>query len=86
MQSKCLAPHLAYSKYSINLSFCYHMYQNGNNNKTYLLEENNSQSAWVAQSVEPQTLDFDSGHDLRVMGLGPFLGPPWDSTLSAESV
>ena len=26
---------------------------------------------WVAQSVEYPTLDFGSGHDLRVVGLSP---------------
>ena len=30
--------------------------------------------AWVAQSVEHLTLDFISGHDLRVMRLSPMLG------------
>ena len=40
---------------------------------------------WVAQSVEHPTLDFDSGHDPRVMGSSPALGPvlsmepAWDS-------
>ena len=27
--------------------------------------------AWMAQSVERQTLDFGSGHDLVVHGLSP---------------
>ena len=27
--------------------------------------------AWVAQLVEGPALDFSSGHDLRVTGLGP---------------
>ena len=31
-------------------------------------------SAWVAQSVECQSLDFGSGHDLRVVGSSPALG------------
>ena len=35
----------------------------------------------MAQSVEPLTLDFSSGHDLRVMGLSPASG----SELSGES-
>ena len=30
--------------------------------------------AWVAQSVERLTLDFSSGHDLRVVGSSPALG------------
>ena len=40
---------------------------------------------WVAQWVERPTLDFDSGHDPRVMGSSPLLGsalsvdPAWDS-------
>ena len=36
--------------------------------------------AWVAQWVEPLTLDFGSGYDSRVVGLSPALG----STLSVE--
>ena len=32
------------------------------------------QGAWVAQFVEHLTLDFGSGHDLRVMRLSPALG------------
>ena len=44
-----------------------------------------SAGAWVAQSVERLTLDFSSGHDLRVMGSSPALGsvlsmePAWNS-------
>ena len=40
---------------------------------------------WVAQSVEPMTLEFSSGNDPRVLGLSPTLGPmlsvepAWDS-------
>ena len=34
----------------------------------------------MAQSVERPTLDFGSGHDLRVVGLSPTLG----SVLSME--
>ena len=30
--------------------------------------------AWAAQSVEHLTLDFGSGHDLRVVRLSPVLG------------
>lgn len=30
---------------------------------------------WVAQSVKHQTFDFRSGHNLRVIGLSPALGP-----------
>ena len=37
-------------------------------------------AAWVAQSVEHLTIDFDSVHDLRVMGSSPELG----SVLSTE--
>ena len=29
---------------------------------------------WVARSVKHQTLDFGSGHDLRVVGLSPASG------------
>ena len=29
---------------------------------------------WMAQSVKYPTLDFSSGHDLRVLGLSPTLG------------
>ena len=36
--------------------------------------------AWVVQSVEHLTLDFGSGHDMRVVGLNPVLG----SMLSVE--
>ena len=35
----------------------------------------------VAQSVEHPTLDFGSGHDLRIMGLSP----TWCSVLSGKS-
>ena len=48
-------------------------------------EEQKSRGAWVAQSVERQTLDFGSGHDPRVVGSSPMLGsslnmdPAWDS-------
>ena len=34
----------------------------------------NKEGAWVAKSVKPLTLDFSSGHDLRVMRLGSALG------------
>ena len=37
--------------------------------------------AWVAQLVEHLTLDFGSGHDLRVMGSSPVLG----SVLSVQT-
>ena len=37
---------------------------------------------WVAQLVKCPTLDFSSGHDLRVMGLSPESG----STLSGKSL
>ena len=39
---------------------------------------------WVAQSVKHLTLDFDSGHDLMVVGSSPALGsalsvkPAWE--------
>lgn len=42
-------------------------------------------SAWVAQLVKHPTLDFGSGHDLRVLRLSPVSGsalngePGWDS-------
>ena len=36
--------------------------------------------AWVAQSVEHPTLDFGSGHDLRLVKSSPMLG----SALSVE--
>ena len=39
------------------------------------------QGVWVAQSVKCPTLDFSSGHDLRVVGLSPASG----SKLSGES-
>ena len=32
-----------------------------------------SKGVWVAQSVKRPTLDFCSGHDLRVMRLSPLL-------------
>ena len=35
---------------------------------------------WVAQWVKYLTLDFDSGQDLRIMGLNPMTAP----TLSVE--
>ena len=33
-----------------------------------------SRGSWVAQLVERLTLDFSSGHDPRVVGLGLVLG------------
>ena len=38
------------------------------------LLKNFSGGIWLAQSVEHSTLAFDSGHDLRVMGLSSTLG------------
>ena len=44
--------------------------------------------AWVAQSVEHLTLDFGSGHDLRVVRSSPLSGSmlgvesAWDSLFS----
>ena len=35
---------------------------------------------WVAQSVQPLTFDFSSGHDLRVHELKPCIGLCTDST------
>jgi len=42
----------------------------------------NGRDTWVALSVKHQTLDFSSGHDLRVLGSSPASG----SMLSGESV
>lgn len=42
-------------------------------------------STWVAQSVKQLTLDFNLGHDLRVVRLNPMLGPTSGSVLSGES-
>jgi len=40
-----------------------------------LVKRENPRGAWVAQSVEPPTLDFGSGHDLRVVSsAGSLLG------------
>ena len=47
----------------------------------FLLKEYQSWGAWVAQSVKCLTLDFNLGHDLRVVRLTTALG----SELSAES-
>ena len=41
----------------------------------------NNRGVWVAQSGEYPTLDFSSGHALRVTGSSPMLG----SALSVES-
>lgn len=41
----------------------------------------NDGGVWVAQSVERPTLDFGSGHDLRVVGLSLTLG----STVCVQS-
>ena len=38
------------------------------------LKNSPSWGTWLAQSVKHPTLDFGSGHDLRVMGLSPKLG------------
>ena len=52
--------------------------------KRFLIKTLPSRAAWVAQSVNHLTLDFGSGHDLRVMRLSPavvfVLGmePTWD--------
>ena len=50
------------------------------------IEEANMGGAWVAQSVGCLTLDFSSGHDLKVCGIEPHVGlcadsvePAWDS-------
>ena len=47
---------------------------------------NNYKGTWVAQSVKPQTPDFDSGHDLPVREIEPYIRlcadtmePDWDS-------
>ena len=47
--------------------------------------ENKAGGAWVAQSAEHLTLDFDSGHDLTVRGIELHVGlcadgaePAWD--------
>ena len=40
-----------------------------------------SWGTWVAQLVKYQTLDFGSGHDLRVLRLSP----EWGSTVGMES-
>ena len=40
-------------------------------NVSYYFEKGGT---WVAQSVKPPTLDFSSGHDLRVVRLSPTLG------------
>ena len=45
-----------------------------------VVKNSQSQTTWVAQPVERPTLDFDSGHDPRVMGSSPMLG----SILSVE--
>ena len=37
-------------------------------------DQKGSRGAWVAQSVERPTLDFGSGHDLRVVRSSPGLG------------
>ena len=50
------------------------------------------QGAWMAQSVERQTLNFGSGHDLTVHGIEPSVGlqidsaePAWDSLSSLSA-
>jgi len=43
--------------------------------------KNTLKGCWVAQLVECPSLDFSSGHDLRVMGSSPKSG----SMLSRES-
>ena len=52
-----------------------------NKKKICLLRIHTCHSAWVAESVKLMTLDFASGHDLRVLGLSPLP----DSVLSVES-
>ena len=39
-----------------------------------ILKKRTSRGAWVAQSVEHQTLDFGSGHDLMVGEFKPCAG------------
>ena len=41
--------------------------------------------AWVAQSVEQQTLNFHSGHNLTVVGWSPAWGPESGSELGMEA-
>ena len=45
-----------------------------------IFKNSRTEGAWVAQSVECLTLDFSSGHDLRVVGSSPASG----SVLSTE--
>ena len=40
----------------------------------FSLKRNQGRGAWVARSVKCPTLDFNSGHNLRVVGLGPVSG------------
>ena len=47
-----------------------------------VIKSANSTSSWVAQSVKHQTLDFGSGHDLRVVRSSPTSG----SVLTAWSL
>ena len=55
----------------------FHLYvESKKQNKT-----KNMRSPWVAQSVEPPTPDFGSGHNPRAMGSSPMSG----SVLSTET-
>ena len=42
--------------------------------QVYTFGTKESTGTWVPQVVEHQTLDFSSGHDLRVLGSSPALG------------
>ena len=51
-----------------------------------MFKRRQKRGAWVAQPVKHPTLDFGSGHDLRVRGFEPSVGlcadsvePAWDS-------
>ena len=50
--------------------------------RTVMPKKDQKKGAWVAQSVKHPTLDFGSGHDLRIMRSSL----PSGSVLSAESV
>lgn len=44
------------------------------------MEKNEVEGAWVSQSVKHPTLDFSSGHDLRIVRSSPV----WHSVLDIE--
>ena len=66
------------NRYSLYQNNRYSLYQNKIVQHFGSLEKECSWGTWVAQLVKGLTLDFGSGHDLRVMSLSPASGSKVD--------